>query len=66
MRILLLVIVTLVAATLAGYVYARFRSRFLSTSAFGLLAVRMLPPIIVTVPLFAWFFRERPGGSRET
>lgn len=44
--------VTLVAATLAGYVYARFRSRFLSTSAFGLLAVRMLPPIIVTVPLF--------------
>jgi multiple sugar transport system permease protein len=45
-------IVTLFAATLAGYVYARFRSRFLSASAFGLLAVRMLPPIIVTVPLF--------------
>jgi len=44
--------VTLVASTLAGYVYARFRSRFLSGSAFGLLAVRMLPPIIVTIPLF--------------
>jgi multiple sugar transport system permease protein len=35
-----------------GYVYARFRNRFLSASAFGLLAVRMLPPIIVTIPLF--------------
>jgi len=45
-------IVTLVAATLAGYVYARYRNRLLSLSAFGLLAVRMLPPIIVTVPLF--------------
>ena len=44
--------VTLAASTLAGYVYARFRSRFLSASAFGLLAVRMLPPIIVTIPLF--------------
>ncbi len=43
---------TLLASTLAGYVYARFRSRLLSASAFGLLAVRMLPPIIVTVPLF--------------
>lgn len=45
-------LLTLVAATLAGYVYARFRSGFLSATAFGLLAVRMLPPIIVTVPLF--------------
>ena len=44
--------VTLVASTLAGYVYARLRSRFLSATAFGLLAVRMLPPIIVTIPLF--------------
>jgi multiple sugar transport system permease protein len=45
-------ILTLAAATLAGYVYARLRSRFLSTTAFGLLAARMLPPIIITVPLF--------------
>ncbi len=44
--------VTLVASTLAGYVYARLRSRFLDASAFGMLAARMLPPIIVTVPLF--------------
>ena len=43
---------TLFASMLAGYVYARYRSRLLSATAFGLLAVRMLPPIIVTVPLF--------------
>jgi multiple sugar transport system permease protein len=45
-------VVTLVASTLAGYVYARFRDRFLNASAFGMLAARMLPPIIITVPLF--------------
>ena len=44
--------VTLAASTLAGYVYARLRSRFLDVSAFGMLAARMLPPIIITVPLF--------------
>ena len=45
-------VLTLIASLLAGYVYARYRSRFLSASGFGLLAVRMLPPIIVTIPLF--------------
>ena len=45
-------LLVIAAATLAGYVYARYRSRFLSTTAFGLLAARMLPPIIITVPLF--------------
>jgi len=45
-------VVTLVASTLAGYVYARFRDQFLNASAFGMLAARMLPPIIITVPLF--------------
>lgn len=44
--------VTIVVSTLAGYVYARFRSRLLNASAFGMLAARMLPPIIITVPLF--------------
>ncbi len=43
---------TITAATLAGYGYARFRNRWLSGTAFGLLAARMLPPIIITVPLF--------------
>lgn len=45
-------LVTIASATLAGYVYARYRNQLLSGSAFGLLAARMLPPIIITVPLF--------------
>ena len=45
-------LLAIVASTLAGYVYARHRSRWLSGTAFGMLAARMLPPIIVTVPLF--------------
>ena len=39
-------------STCAGYVYARFSNPALNLSAFGLLAVRMLPPIIITLPLF--------------
>jgi len=45
-------VVTICASTLAGYVYARMHSRWLTGTAFGMLAARMLPPIIVTVPLF--------------
>ena len=45
-------LLTVVASTLAGYVYARYRNRLLSGTAFGMLAARMLPPIIITVPLF--------------
>jgi len=45
-------LLTIVASTLAGYVYARYRNRLLSGTAFGMLAARMLPPIIITVPLF--------------
>ena len=40
------------ASTCSGYVYARFSNPALNLSAFGLLAVRMLPPIIITLPLF--------------
>ncbi len=43
---------TIVASTLSGYVYARCRGRLLHASGLGMLLVRMLPPIIVTVPLF--------------
>ena len=39
-------------ATSAGYVYARHRHRWLTHSAFAMIVVRMLPPIIVTLPLF--------------
>lgn len=45
-------LLAIVASTLAGYVYARYRNRMLNITAFGMLAARMLPPIIITVPLF--------------
>jgi multiple sugar transport system permease protein len=45
-------LVTLAAACAAGYVYARHHGRLLQGSAFMMLAVRMLPPIIIVIPLF--------------
>jgi len=45
-------ILTIVVSTLAAYVYSRYRSKLLTVSAFFMLFVRMIPPIIVTVPLF--------------
>lgn len=37
---------------LAGYVYSRYSSRWLASSALYLIAIRMLPPIVVTLPIF--------------
>lgn len=48
-------LLTVLCATLAGYVYARFRGRILALSAFFMVLVRMLPPIVVTLPLFPFF-----------
>lgn len=48
-------LLTVTCATLAGHVYARHRSRLLSASAFFMVVVRMLPPIVVTLPLFPFF-----------
>jgi len=48
-------LLTVVLSTLAGYVYARFRGRALALSAFFMVVVRMLPPIVVTLPLFPLF-----------
>lgn len=45
-------LVTLVASCAAGYVYARHHGRLLQGSAFLMLAARMLPPIIIVIPLF--------------
>jgi multiple sugar transport system permease protein len=39
-------------STLAGFAYARHRGRAVSASALLLVAVRLLPPIVVTLPLF--------------
>ena len=43
---------TLAVSCTAGYVYARHQGRLLQGSAFFMLALRMLPPIIITIPLF--------------
>lgn len=45
-------VLTIVVTTLAGYVYSRCRSKILSFSAFFMILVRMLPPIVITLPLF--------------
>ena len=41
-----------VVSGLAGYVYSRYRSRLLTVSAFFLIFVRLIPPIVITLPLF--------------
>jgi multiple sugar transport system permease protein len=45
-------LVTVAASTLSGFVYARYRSNLLAASAFMLIFMRMLPPIVITLPLF--------------
>jgi multiple sugar transport system permease protein len=40
------------ASLLAGYAYSRFRARWLGASAFLLILVRLIPPIVCTLPLF--------------
>lgn len=45
-------LLALVASGLAGYAYARYRSRGLSASAFFMVFIRMFPPIVITLPLF--------------
>ena len=48
-------VITIAFATCAGYVYSRYSSRALTLSAFFMVVVRMLPPIVVTLPLFPVF-----------
>ncbi|WP_291306710.1 MULTISPECIES: carbohydrate ABC transporter permease [unclassified Devosia] len=45
-------LLTVVSASLAGYVFSRYQSRVLSGAAIFTLLIRMLPPIIITLPLF--------------
>lgn len=40
------------ASLLAGYVYSRVRNRLVAASAFTMVGIRLLPPIVVTLPLF--------------
>jgi multiple sugar transport system permease protein len=41
-----------IASTCAGYVYSRNSSRLLNGSVMFLIIVRLIPPIVVTLPLF--------------
>jgi len=45
-------IIAVFASLLAGYAYSRFRARWLAGSAFLLIVVRLIPPIVTTLPLF--------------
>lgn len=45
-------LLTAFVSLIAGYAYSRFQSRLLTASAFFMILVRMLPPIVVTIPLF--------------
>ncbi|MFG1397285.1 carbohydrate ABC transporter permease [Roseixanthobacter pseudopolyaromaticivorans] len=45
-------LLTVVASALAGWVFSRFSSRFLTLSAFSMIVLRLLPPIVITLPLF--------------
>jgi multiple sugar transport system permease protein len=46
---------TVVASLLAGFVYSRYRGRALGASAIFMVAIRLLPPIVITLPLFPLF-----------
>jgi len=43
---------TAVVSLMAGYAYSRYQSRWLTLSAFSMILLRMLPPVVVTIPLF--------------
>jgi multiple sugar transport system permease protein len=45
-------ILTILASTLAGYAYSRFRGPAMTGSATFLIAIRLIPPIVITLPLF--------------
>ena len=40
------------ASALAAYAYSRWRSRALTASAFSMIFIRLIPPIVITLPLF--------------
>lgn len=46
------VVVTVTMSLLAAFAFSRFRSRTLRRGAVGMIAVRMFPPIIISIPLF--------------
>jgi multiple sugar transport system permease protein len=45
-------VLAVAASSLAGFAYSRFRSPAMTRSALSLILVRLLPPIVITLPLF--------------
>lgn len=45
-------LLVVLASTMAGYAYSRTRTPMLEKSALFLIVVRLLPPIVITLPLF--------------
>jgi multiple sugar transport system permease protein len=45
-------VLAIIASTCAGYIYSRHSSRYLNASIATLIVVRLIPPIVVTLPLF--------------
>jgi len=45
-------VLTVFSSALAGYVYSRYRGAALAGSAFFMVAIRLLPPIVITLPLY--------------
>ena len=43
---------TIAVSAFAGWAYSRCHDRYLTWSAFGLIILRLLPPIVITIPLF--------------
>lgn len=48
-------LLTIIVAMPVGYAFSRYRGRLINASAFLLLAVRMFPVIVLTIPLFSVF-----------
>ena len=45
-------VLAIVASAMAGFAYSRRRSRAMAGSAVSLIAVRLIPPVVLTLPLF--------------
>jgi multiple sugar transport system permease protein len=45
-------LVTLLSSVTAAFTFSRYRTKFLRVPAFFLIAVRMIPPIVITIPIF--------------
>lgn len=45
-------LLTIIGSALSGWVFSRCSGRYFTGSAFGLIILRMIPPIVITLPLF--------------